>query len=126
VLLAEVVVFYRRVLFSHFPIPWDLVYYHYGNRQLTVATEAAAASFPVTSEAWYNGWRAWVDGQELPLVPTNVAFRGLAVPAGRHTVRSRKENQSGPLINAECADSIRVFNRRSSPFTGGHSFFFSF
>jgi hypothetical protein len=61
----------------------------YAARELAVETESAAPSFLVTSEGWYPGWRAWVDGREQPLVLTNVAFRGLAVPAGRHTVTMR-------------------------------------
>ncbi len=37
-----------------------------------------------TSEAWYPGWRASIDGRPAPLLVTNAAFRGLALPPGRH------------------------------------------
>ena len=61
----------------------------------------------VTSEAWYPGWRAWIDGREHPLMLTNAAFRGLPVPAGRHTVTMRFEPailwQSGALALAALA-----------------------
>jgi hypothetical protein len=40
----------------------------------------------VTSEANYPGWRAWIDGEERPILMTNAAFRGLPVPAGNHEV----------------------------------------
>jgi hypothetical protein len=63
----------------------------YGPRKVTLETTAAAANLLVTSETYYPGWRAWVDGQERPLVMTNGTFRGLPVPAGTHRVRMRFE-----------------------------------
>jgi hypothetical protein len=61
----------------------------YGARQVEIETVAEAPSFLVTSETWYPGWRASIDGREQKIVLTNVAFRGLAVPAGRHVVAMR-------------------------------------
>jgi uncharacterized membrane protein YfhO len=51
--------------------------------------EAPAPAFLVTSENHYPGWRAFLDGEEQPLLYTNVAFRGLPVPSGRHTIEMR-------------------------------------
>jgi hypothetical protein len=62
---------------------------HYSAGRLALETEGAAPSFLVTSETWYPGWRAAIDGREQPLVMTNGAFRGLALPAGRHRVEMR-------------------------------------
>ena len=56
-----------------------------------VETDAPAPSFLVTSEAWYPGWRAWIDGHEQAPILTNAAFRGMPVPAGRHTIEMRFE-----------------------------------
>lgn len=50
-------------------------------------TEAPQPQFLVTSEAHYPGWRAYVDGTPARLYYANAAFRGLSIPAGRHTVR---------------------------------------
>jgi hypothetical protein len=61
----------------------------YGARQLALRVETAAPAFLVTSEAAFPGWRAWIDGRAARLVLTNVAFRGLAVPAGNHVVTMR-------------------------------------
>ena len=61
----------------------------YGARQFELQTDAAAPSFLVTSETAYPGWHAWVDGQERAPLTTDVAFRGMAVPAGKHTVKMR-------------------------------------
>lgn len=62
---------------------------HYTAQRVELETEAAAPSFLVSSETWYPGWRATLDGREQPLVMTNGAFRGLDVPAGRHVVEMR-------------------------------------
>jgi len=62
---------------------------YYSAARLALETEAAAPSFLVTSETWYPGWRAAIDGREQPLIMTNGAFRGLALPAGRHRVEMR-------------------------------------
>jgi hypothetical protein len=61
----------------------------YGARQFAVETDAAAPAFLVTSETAYPGWHAWLDGQPRTPVTTDVAFRGLPVPAGKHMVKMR-------------------------------------
>jgi len=40
----------------------------------------------VSNSAW-KGWRAYVDGKRVALQRANVAFLGIHVPKGRHTVR---------------------------------------
>jgi hypothetical protein len=61
----------------------------YGARQFALETDAAAPAFLVTSETAYPGWHAWLDGQERAPLLTDVAFRGLPVPAGKHVVKMR-------------------------------------
>jgi hypothetical protein len=63
----------------------------YRENEVRLETETPTPAFLVTSETHYPGWRAWVDGEERPIYYTNVAFRGLRVPAGRHTVVMRFE-----------------------------------
>jgi hypothetical protein len=41
----------------------------------------------VVSESHHPGWKAFVDGQETPILVANYAFRGVVLPPGRHTVR---------------------------------------
>ena len=41
------------------------------------------------ADAWDHGWRAWVDGAPAPVLVANVAFRAVAVAAGRHVVEMR-------------------------------------
>jgi len=59
----------------------------YGASEVLLDVEVQRGGFLVTSEAYYPGWRASIDGREALVLLTNVAFRGLAVPAGRHRVR---------------------------------------
>jgi uncharacterized membrane protein YfhO len=47
----------------------------------------AAPSLLVLAESYYPGWRAWVDDRQVPVYRADIAFRGVAVPAGAHTVR---------------------------------------
>ncbi len=63
----------------------------YEPRSITLEVESAAPAFLVTSETYYPGWRAFVDGRERPIVLTNVAFRGMPVDAGRHRIEMRFE-----------------------------------
>ena len=61
----------------------------YGAKDVRLETETTGALLLVSSEVYYPGWRAWIDDREQPFVLTNVAFRGVVVPAGRHTIRMR-------------------------------------
>jgi len=61
----------------------------YGPRQWMLLVETPAPAFLVTSETAYPGWHAWIDGRLHTPVLTNVAFRGLRIPAGTHVVTMR-------------------------------------
>jgi hypothetical protein len=48
--------------------------------------ELTGDGYVVLVDSYDPGWRACVDGRRVPLLRANVAFRGVAVPAGRHVV----------------------------------------
>jgi hypothetical protein len=50
---------------------------------------SAAPSMLYSSEAAHPGWKAEMDGRDVPLLLVNGAFRGLAAPPGRHRVTMR-------------------------------------
>ena len=54
----------------------------YRPNRVQLEVDSPAPAFLVTSETHYPGWRASLDGQPQPISYTNVAFRGLPVPAG--------------------------------------------
>jgi hypothetical protein len=56
---------------------------------LTIATDGAAPGLLVVSEVYASGWRAFVDGEEVPIMPTYHVLRGVPLPAGQHTVTLR-------------------------------------
>ncbi len=41
----------------------------------------------VLSDTYYPGWKAYVDGKETTVYPTDVALRSVFVPAGEHQVK---------------------------------------
>ena len=69
--------------------PYTLRVLRYESLDLQLDVEAAAPAYLVTSEVNYPGWRAFIDGHPEPLYYTNIAFRGLPVPPGRHTIQMR-------------------------------------
>ncbi len=71
------------------------------NDKITYAFNASAPQFAVLSEIYYNrGWNAYVDGQKADYVKTNYALRGIAIPAGKHTVDFRFEPTAYKTGNA--------------------------
>jgi hypothetical protein len=58
----------------------------YAPDRVTIDVTAGAPSLLVLTDLFYPGWQATVDGEPGPILPTDAAFRGVAVPAGEHRV----------------------------------------
>ncbi len=54
---------------------------------LTLRVDASRGGLLFVSEVYHPNWHAYVDGREVPVLRTDVAFRGVDVPAGQHEVR---------------------------------------
>jgi hypothetical protein len=57
-----------------------------GPGHLRIEAASPAGGFGVISEVWHPGWRAWIDGEPVPVHRTNVAFLGVTFPPGAHTL----------------------------------------
>jgi hypothetical protein len=54
--------------------------------RVSLGVQASSPGFVVLADAFDPGWRATLDGQEVPILRANVAFRAVAVPDGQHLV----------------------------------------
>jgi hypothetical protein len=54
---------------------------------LTLQVDATRGGLLFVSEVYHPNWHAYVDGREVPVLRTDVAFRGVSVPAGTHRLR---------------------------------------
>ena len=64
---------------------------HHEPDAIRIVATAASPGLLVLSEIYEKGWRAYVDGERVALLPTHHALRGVPVPAGEHTVEMRYE-----------------------------------
>jgi len=60
-------------------------YVHYGLQDLEMNVTATGNNLLFLSESYYpNGWRAFLDGNEIPIYRLDYLFRGVVVPPGTH------------------------------------------
>lgn len=55
------------------------------NKALFTVTTTGQALF-VYNACWLKDWRCWIDGRPAPISHVNIAFMGVAVPPGKHTI----------------------------------------
>ena len=58
----------------------------YAPERIEIHATGDGPSLLVLADAFYPGWHTRVDGQEVPIYPANVLFRGVPLPAGDHSV----------------------------------------
>ncbi|KYP14002.1 YfhO family protein [Flavihumibacter sp. CACIAM 22H1] len=68
------------------------------NDLVSYKSSASTPQFAVFSEIFYDkGWNAYIDGKLVPHVKTNYLLRGLAIPAGQHSIEFRFEPKAVAL-----------------------------
>ncbi|MDP2660980.1 MAG: YfhO family protein [Dehalococcoidia bacterium] len=63
----------------------------YQPERVAVQANMASPGYLVLTDSYYPGWRAFVDGQEQPVLRAEYLFRAVYVPAGAHQVEFRYE-----------------------------------
>ena len=63
----------------------------YAAQRITYDATTSKDGFLVMSEIYEPGWKAYLDGESVPIYPTDIALRGIELPAGSHTVELRYE-----------------------------------
>jgi hypothetical protein len=66
------------------PEPIQIV--EYTPQKVTLSASAETNGWLVFNDLYYPGWQAAIDGQSVPVYPTDYALRGLCLPAGTHTI----------------------------------------
>jgi hypothetical protein len=61
----------------------------YDPQLVAMATTSVDRALLATTDPYYPGWSAWIDGVRTPLIRVNYAFRGVVVPPGKHRVEFR-------------------------------------
>ncbi len=59
----------------------------YTPNRITYEVSSAHANFLLTTELFYPGWKAFIDGKEVTIQRANYIFRGVTVPAGDHEIK---------------------------------------
>ena len=62
----------------------DITKYQDQRVELRVTTERAG--FLILSDTYYPGWKAYVDGKQVPIYPTDVVLRSIFLEQGEHDV----------------------------------------
>ena len=66
----------------------------YTPNEVVFSVSAQRPGLLFVSEIYHPDWEAWIDGNRVPIHRTNVAFRGVQVPAGEHELVFRFRSTS--------------------------------
>jgi len=60
---------------------------HYSNNEVQLNVSTAGSGVLVLSDTYFPGWKAELDGTEVPILKANLCMRAVVVPPGRHDLR---------------------------------------
>ncbi len=94
----------------------NVVMQSYGPERIDLDASTAGPAYLLLTDAYYPGWRAWVDGQPVPIWRADLLFRAIQVPAGLHHVQFRFQPRSvrwGALISVLTALVMLAWTSRT-------------
>jgi hypothetical protein len=62
--------------------------------EVVVTTEMETPGLVVLTDMWYEGWHAYLENADVPILRTNHCLRGVLTPAGQSTIVFRYEPSS--------------------------------
>jgi len=68
------------------PLAWTASFNEYTPNRITLETETDRYAFLVFSDNYYPGWKAFVDGREVPVLRVDHTLKGIAVEQGVHRI----------------------------------------
>lgn len=66
---------------------YDIEVIKYSGTEIELRAETDCPGILVASEAWYPGWKVYVDGVERKILKADYVLRAVALEGGTHTVR---------------------------------------
>lgn len=93
----------------------DIAVISYTPNRIKLNVKATCNGFLSSSEVYYPGWQATLDGKSVKIYKSNTAFRSLFVPAGEHTVEYffvPKSYYIGGIISFATLLAIFVFHKK--------------
>lgn len=74
----------------------------YGLNDISFVSSNSQPGLAVFSDIWYpHGWKAYIDGREVPIMRANYILRSLKIPAGQHKIEFKfrpKSYETGDTI----------------------------
>jgi uncharacterized membrane protein YfhO len=66
----------------------------YEREKVVIRSTARRPALLVLTDSWFPGWKAELDGEEVPVERVDYLIRGVSVPPGTHTVEFSYEPAS--------------------------------
>lgn len=76
----------------------ETVVHRYLPDDVELALSPAEPGWILFTDRWAKGWRAWIDGREVPVWGANLVFRAIRVSPGPRTVRFRYRPPGYPWL----------------------------
>ncbi len=73
-------------------IPAEVITYE--NTKIEIFTNNEENGYLVLTDSYFKGWNAYLDAKKVDIYPSDIAFRGIFLPRGEHTIIFKYEPKS--------------------------------